>query len=120
MRNKGQGTLEYAVLIAAVVGALLAMQSYMKRGIQGKLRDSADSIGEQYSAGNMTSTYTTEQTGEMKTKETFGLADDGKHAQGVSKYKVVTPAEVKRTATGSGAEKITKNLNQEKLMPTTQ
>ena len=44
----GQSTLEYAVLIAVVVSALIAMQIYMKRGVQGKLRDATDQVGEQF------------------------------------------------------------------------
>jgi len=119
-RIKGQSTLEYSLIIAVVVGGLLAMNFYMKRGVQGKLRESTDQIGAQYSAGNVTSTYTTEQIGSLKTKETFGLdADSGTiKDKGVSHYEVVTaPSEVKRSATGLEAEKITKNLTQEKLMP---
>lgn len=50
-RNKrAQNTLEVALLIAAVVGALIAIQVFMKRGVQGKLKASSDSIGEQYDA----------------------------------------------------------------------
>ncbi len=113
----GQSTLEYALIVAVVVAGLLAMQIYMKRGVQGKLRESIDSVGAQYSAGNVKSTFTTEQTGEMKTKETFGLAEDGKTAdKGVSYYKVAAPAEkVTRSATGTEAETITKELNKETL-----
>ena len=113
---KGQSTLEYALIVAVVVGGLIAMQYYMNRGVQGKLRESIDSVGEQYSAGNVKSIFTTEQTGEMKTKETFGWAEDGTTVKkGVSYYKVVTPAEVKRSATGTAAEKVTKDLNKETL-----
>jgi len=118
-KQKGQSTLEYAMIIAVVVGALLAMQFYMKRGIQGKLRESTDSVGSQYSAGNVTSTVTVEQLAESKAKETFGLAsEDGTTpAQGVSYYKVMTSAAVKRSAEGGNAEKITKKLNEETLFP---
>lgn len=56
---RGQSTLEYAIIVAVVVGALLAMQIYMKRGLEGKLKDSSDNIGAQYSAGNVTSSHTT-------------------------------------------------------------
>lgn len=56
---RGQSTLEYAIIIMVVVGALLAMQIYMKRGLEGKLKDSSDNIGAQYSAGNVTSSHTT-------------------------------------------------------------
>ncbi|MBI3319019.1 MAG: hypothetical protein HYZ89_00300 [Candidatus Omnitrophica bacterium] len=53
-----QATLEYAVVIAVIVAALLAMQIYMKRGVQGKLRDATDQVGEQYRPANTTSSYT--------------------------------------------------------------
>jgi Flp pilus assembly pilin Flp len=57
--KRGQTTLEVVILIGFVVAALIAMGVYMKRGIQGKLRESTDQVGEQYSAGNTTSEYTT-------------------------------------------------------------
>ncbi len=114
MKRKGQSTLEYAVIIAVVVGALVAMQHYMKRGVEGKLRESTDNIGEQYSAGNMTSKYTTTQIGSTKAKETFGLDSSGNFDQGLSYYKVTQAAtQTKRSATGTDAEKVTKKLSEE-------
>lgn len=62
-RHRAQSTLEYAVIIAVVVGALLAIQIYMKRGIQGKLRGSTDQIGEQFEAEKTTVNRTTTRTG---------------------------------------------------------
>jgi uncharacterized protein (UPF0333 family) len=59
VKKKGQSTLEYVILIGLVIAALIAMGVYMKRGVQGKLRESTDQIGEQYDAGNTTSDYTT-------------------------------------------------------------
>ena len=47
-RRKGQSTLEYALIIAVVVSALLLMQHYVKRGVAGKLRSSSDEIGDQF------------------------------------------------------------------------
>ncbi len=107
-RLRGQSTLEYALIIAVVVGALLAMQVYMKRGMQGKLRESTDEMGGQYSAGNVTAKYITTQTGEKKTIEKFGV-----DATGVSRTEVDTAAAVTTTATGANAEKITKTFQQE-------
>jgi len=66
---KGQSTLEYAVLIIIVIGALLSIQVYIKRGIQGRLRSATDDIGEQYSVGNMNVRTVTTVTG--STNETF-------------------------------------------------
>lgn len=62
-RIKGQSTLEYAMIIAVVVGALLAIQIYMKRGLQGRLRESSDQIGEQFDAENTTINRTTTHVG---------------------------------------------------------
>lgn len=57
--NKAQTTLEYAILIGVVVAGLIAMQVYLKRGFQGKLKESADSMGQQFSPGYTTADYTT-------------------------------------------------------------
>jgi uncharacterized protein (UPF0333 family) len=57
-RKKGQSTLEYVILVGFVIAALIAMAIYMKRGVQGKLRESTDQIGEQYDAGATSSLYT--------------------------------------------------------------
>jgi uncharacterized protein (UPF0333 family) len=56
---RGQSTLEYVILVGFVVAALIAMGVYMKRGYEGRLKASTDEIGQQYSAGNTTSSYTT-------------------------------------------------------------
>lgn len=57
--KKAQSTLEYGVIIAVIVAALIAMQVYFKRGVQGKIRQSADDIGEQFSPGYTTGRTTT-------------------------------------------------------------
>jgi len=38
-KKKGQNTAEYAILISLVVGAVIAMQTYVQRGLQAKMRD---------------------------------------------------------------------------------
>jgi hypothetical protein len=58
-KNKAQTTLEYAILIGVIVAGLIAMQTYIKRGYQGKLRESADSMGQQFSPGYTTTHYET-------------------------------------------------------------
>jgi Flp pilus assembly pilin Flp len=43
LRNKkGQNTAEYAIVIGLVVAAAIAMQTYIKRGIQAKVKDGTD------------------------------------------------------------------------------
>ena len=47
LKNKSQSILGYALLIAIVVAALLAMSVYMKRRIQGSYKKSADVFGQE-------------------------------------------------------------------------
>lgn len=44
MKNKGQGHIECLLLICVMVGVLIAMQVYIKRGIQGRMRLSAEQV----------------------------------------------------------------------------
>lgn len=48
LKKSGQSSIEYTVLIIIVIGALLAMQNYFKRGLQGRWKSSVDSLGDQY------------------------------------------------------------------------
>lgn len=56
-RRNGQTTLEYAILIGVIVAGLVGMQVYLKRGFSGKLKESADSMGQQFSPVESTSNY---------------------------------------------------------------
>ena len=60
VKTKGQSTLEYVILLGFVVAALIAMGIYMKRGMQGRLRESTDQVGKQYSASHFESDYNTD------------------------------------------------------------
>jgi hypothetical protein len=42
LNKKAQTTAEYAILIAIVVGALVGMQIYVRRGLQGRIRNVVD------------------------------------------------------------------------------
>ena len=46
--RKGQSPLEYTIFIIIVLAAFLAAGNYLKRGIQGRWRDVADGLGDQY------------------------------------------------------------------------
>lgn len=59
LKNKsGLSKAEYALLILLVVGGLIAMKVYVKRGYQGRLRTSSDNIGAAYAPGYTTSQFT--------------------------------------------------------------
>ena len=91
-RVKGQSTLEYVILLGFVVAALIAMGVYMKRGTEGKLRESTDQIGDQYDAKNTKSEYTT--VSHMKQTENVT-------AGGGSVIKIATPEDNIQTKTGN-------------------
>jgi len=45
---KGQTILEYTVVLIIILGVLIAMKDYIKRGIQGRWKAATDDFGEQY------------------------------------------------------------------------
>jgi len=69
IRRKAQITLEATVLIAIITVALIVMLVHIKRALQGKLRASADDIGEQYSPTKVDS-YTNTTSYSRSTSET--------------------------------------------------
>ncbi|UCB56772.1 MAG: hypothetical protein JSV30_06160 [Candidatus Omnitrophota bacterium] len=46
LNKRGQSTGEYAIVIGLIVAAAIAMQTYVKRGMQGKIRKAVDNISE--------------------------------------------------------------------------
>jgi hypothetical protein len=51
LNRKGQNIAEYSILIALVIAAAVAMQTYVKRGLQGRVRDAVDYTGNNTTAG---------------------------------------------------------------------
>lgn len=98
-KKKGQSAVEYALVIIVAIAALVAINVYMKRGMQGRLKASTDQIGRQFDptayesswktvssgttnavenrtegSGNTTSTITGDETVNRSEYETFGNA----------------------------------------------
>jgi hypothetical protein len=109
LNKKGQNTLEYAVLIAVVVGGLLAIQTYLGRAIQGRTRSSIDNIGSQYSAGDMTATYDIDVTTQTTT-EKLGTEDITWHSR-------TETSGGQTTRTSTAPEQTVTALDQETLFP---
>lgn len=110
-RYRGQTTTEYAVLLAIVASALIAMQVYFKRGIQGRIRDLADQIStEHYESGRTTSNYTINQTGrthqtyERGVFRTFMGADET--GSPIVSLPGVEPSSTPETITRQGGERV--------------
>ena len=70
LKRRGQSTLEYAIIIAVIVGGLLVMQHYIKRGYQGKLKSASDDMGDQFDPGAFTANYNISQ--ESHVNQTVG------------------------------------------------
>ena len=47
--RRGQSTLELALTIVAVAAAAIAMSIFLKRSVMGKMRESGDQVGGQFS-----------------------------------------------------------------------
>ena len=86
-QKRGQSTLEYAVLIVVIIGALLSLQVYLKRGIQGHLKQNSDDIGDQYSDGN---------TNVVKLVETHSNTQESSLA-GTSSLNMLSPEQTNTT-----------------------
>lgn len=46
--HKGQTLVEYIVLLIIVIGTLLGVGNYFKRGLQGRWKTATDDLGDQY------------------------------------------------------------------------
>jgi len=58
--RKGQSILEYVILLGLVVAALLIMHIYIKRAYQGRIKQGADEVSQQYSPGHTTAVIETQ------------------------------------------------------------
>jgi hypothetical protein len=75
LNRKGQNTAEYAILIALVVAVAVAMQTYVKRSMQGGVKYTVDKLKKsggtgQYEPYYLESQYNTTQQAYQETEET--------------------------------------------------
>lgn len=84
MKNNAQSLIEYVIMFSLIVAALFAMQVYLKRGMSGRIKGSADEIGGGffYSPGATQSTITVDTT--VGTKSSSKVSD----LDGSTDYKV--------------------------------
>ncbi len=75
--RSGQNLLEYGVFLALIIASLMIMQIYIKRGYQGRLKQEADQVGQQY-APKHTHSLTNVTTRSSTVSYVGGETDDGK------------------------------------------
>jgi uncharacterized protein (UPF0333 family) len=96
-RLKGQSTLEYALLVAIIAAAVLAMQFYIKRSVEGRAKQAGDEISEPYDSELMqSSAITTRVTG----RTTVGNTP----VQMGEEYAVIQEMHQQENVTRTGAE----------------
>lgn len=84
--RKAQSTAEYVIVLGLIVAAVIAMQTYVKRGFQGRIKDAVDYVDQGGQAGNAV-TFATKQyepyylessfSTERSSEDTENLADAG-------------------------------------------
>jgi hypothetical protein len=76
--RRGQSLVEYAILLIIIIAAFVTMQVYLKRGFQGRWKDSVDQLGDQYDPGKMSGvvTHRVESTSESRLKTIHARSGD--------------------------------------------
>ena len=59
LRRKAQSTLEYAILVALIAAAIVAIQVQLRQRVEGRLKQSGEEIGDRYATGDTYSDYYT-------------------------------------------------------------
>lgn len=65
---KGQTAIELTLLLVLVIAAFLAIQNYVKRGIQGRWKDAVDDLGDQYDPRTAITSVTETMTSSTNTQ----------------------------------------------------
>ncbi|MDO8748249.1 MAG: hypothetical protein Q7J72_03920 [Candidatus Omnitrophota bacterium] len=103
-KRGGQSVLEYAIVIGAVVIALLVMQAYVRRSLQGKFKVIADDLGQQYNPYNTTSDMNITFESDTQTETFTNVTTD---ATGKEKRETTTNTTIfNETQTRQGSETV--------------
>lgn len=60
-KRGAQSTAEYVIVLGLVVGAVIAMQTYVKRGLQGRIKNAVDNTYTDSTGGEYMVNFTSEQ-----------------------------------------------------------
>ncbi len=81
LNKMAQSTAEFAIVISIVIGAIVAMQIYVKRALQARVRDASDGLG----SGQYEPYYLQQQTSQNSTgNETETMAQGGGMTKGTT------------------------------------
>ena len=104
--RKGQSTAEYAIVLGLVIAAVIGMQTYVRRGLQGRIRDAVDHVSAEADVGGTMLTFSGEQYTPYYQRSEFtttrGSASTATVTQGGGVREDLTYEEVR----GSGIEEV--------------
>lgn len=102
LNKKGQNIAEYAIVIALVIGAAIAMQTYVKRGLQGRVADTVDFAPELeviQGIGEGKLDFTTKQYEPYYAKEAADIESEREYTEGITERSGITRTDVSESST---------------------
>ena len=99
--RRGQTILEYTIIVIILIGVFVAMQFYIKRGIQGRWKTSIDDLGEQYDPNLVRSkiTHTVVTNSDTAIIAVNGILTDGTKGQWTNRIDTSSTVETKTGST---------------------
>jgi hypothetical protein len=104
--KKAQNTAEYAILIALVIGAVVAMQTYAQRALQGRVRDASIYMRDKTNAEGLGNTsqyepyYTNTKSSSDRTSGDFSYENGSNGTSNVITNNKVERTEINGVETG--------------------
>jgi len=102
--TKAQSTAEYVIVLGLIVAAVIAMQTYVKRGFQGRIKDAVDYTDQGGQAGNAVA-FTTKQYEPYYLESKFGTERSSEDTENLAEGGAVSRASTE-TSTRSGSQTI--------------
>ncbi len=105
--RRGQNTAEYAILIGVIVAAAIAMQIYIRRGMQARIKDAVDfaRTGDDDSGGYLYSNETQYEPYYMESAKTITTTQSGSSSEALQEgggvNRVISSESVSRTGSST-------------------
>lgn len=104
MRRKAQSTAEYVIVLGLIVAAVIAMQTYVKRGFQGRIKDAVDYTDQGGQGGN-TVNFATKQYEPYYLESKFGTERSSEDTENLAEGGAVSRSSTE-TSQRSGSQTI--------------
>jgi len=102
LNRKGQNIAEYSILIALVIAAAVAMQTYVKRGLQGRIADAVDHAPATDNVAGSPINFSTKQYEPYYTESSGNVVSDRNYGENLGvrgeTTRTITKEETKREA----------------------